>query len=196
MSVMRSMRAETAICAEGAAHPVLPDPQGAEPTGVAEGAPVAVPGGSRPVEALRRGDLVLTRDLGPQPIRRLIRQDEQGAEVIRVSAGALGNPEECLLAPGTRVLMTGWAVELYLGLDECLVPIGALCGTPGIARTQVTDGVFTTIELAKPGLIHAGGLDIECAPGPGPCAVDGPAFGEVDLPPVVDGPEVRLLRPE
>lgn len=38
--------------------------------GFVAGTRIAVPGGERPVETLRPGDLVLTRDHGPQPARR------------------------------------------------------------------------------------------------------------------------------
>lgn len=193
--VMSVMRVETVTCAKRPLRAVGSDGGGAEPSGFWDGTAIAVPGGVRPVEDLREGDLLLTRDHGSQPVRQVIRYGGMGPDAVSVAAGALGNPATCLLAPGTNVLMAGWAVELYFGLDECLVPLGALCGAPGITSAQGAGGTLTSILLAQPDLLQAAGIDVESGALAPSDAADDRTLGRIDLPPVIDGAEARLLRP-
>ena len=109
---------------------------------------IATPQGTRPVEALRPGDLVLTRDAGLRPVlwssattlpaTRLAR-DPHLAPIL-IPTGALGPnlpDRDMMVSPQHRMLMTGWKAQLLTGSSEVLVPAKALTGMGGIR--QLTD---------------------------------------------------------
>lgn len=80
--------------------------------------------GARPVETLRRGDLVHTRDTGPQPIRWIGSRRVPGAGAmapVRIAEGALGNSRALMVSQQHRVLLGGWRAELLFGQPEVLV---------------------------------------------------------------------------
>jgi Hint domain len=94
---------------------------------------IDTPDGPRPVEDLRPGDLVLTADDGPQPIRwigrRTVRRAELAADTrlwpVTILAGAFGpgQPSRDLsVSRQHRILRSGWACELHFGEAEVLVP--------------------------------------------------------------------------
>ena len=99
--------------------------------------------GPRAVEQIALGDLVLTADHGPMPVRWIGRAD-LGPEAlarrpefrpIRLRAGCLGPGlpfRDLLLSPQHRLLLSGWQAELYLGEPEVLAPVRQLLGWPGI----------------------------------------------------------------
>ncbi|MDP5305888.1 Hint domain-containing protein [Paracoccus spongiarum] len=108
---------------------------------------IATPSGDRPVETLRRGDAVLTRDHGAQPIRWIGRRRVEPVLLgllprlrpIHIAAGALGIglPQADLrLSPQHRVLVRSTIAQRMFGADEVLVAARHLAGLPGIA----TDG--------------------------------------------------------
>lgn len=93
--------------------------------------------GPRPVETLRPGDLILTRDHGPQPLRwlcrthlppdRLARDPHLRPVRIRRDAFGPGCPaRDMAVSPQHRLLITGWRAELFFGSDEILVAAKAL----------------------------------------------------------------------
>ena len=188
------MRAAKAIRARH--EPVLA-PDAEDMPGLWDGTALAVPGGVRPVESLRAGDPVLTRDDGPQPVRQILRwRAARDAAPVRVAAGALGNLADCFLAPGTRVLISGWEVELHFAVDACLVPVSALLGTAGVARAEPPGGGCSAIVLDRPSLVRADGIEIECLAETGKAGAPGPRSRGSGLSlPVIGGAEARLLRP-
>ncbi len=65
-------------------------------------------GQSRPIETLRQGDLVLTRDSGPQPVRWIgqVTMRAQGALApVVISAGTLGNVGDLVVSPHHRIFL-------------------------------------------------------------------------------------------
>ncbi|PWK62747.1 Hint domain-containing protein [Roseicyclus mahoneyensis] len=98
------------------------------------------------VEDLRVGDLVVTLDHGPQPLRWIGRRDVTLAGIIaqpdlrpfRLAAGALGPglPQRDLwLSPQHRVLVRSRIAERMTGSPEVLVAAKHLCALPGIAQS-------------------------------------------------------------
>ncbi len=80
--------------------------------------------GPVPVQDLRAGMQIMTRDDGPQPIRwignRTVAAIDQHCP-IRFSKGQFGATQDLLLSPQHRVLMTGCWAELLFGELEVLV---------------------------------------------------------------------------
>lgn len=106
---------------------------------------IATPQGARPVEDLRAGDKVVTRDNGIQEIRWVGSKIMAGggSEAMRrlqpvlIRAGALGNglPErDMLVSPSHRVLVSCRRTELYFEESEVLAAAKHLVGRPGIER--------------------------------------------------------------
>ncbi len=77
------------------------------------------------VEQIEVGDLVRTRDHGLQPVIWSGHKVVQGFgkfAPVRFAQGAIGNVRELALSPQHRVLMHGWKAQLFLGLEELIVP--------------------------------------------------------------------------
>lgn len=109
--------------------------------------------GEVPVEQLRVGDRVLTRDHGCQAIRWIGRREVEAGLLakrpelrpIRIARGALGEgrPERDMqVSPQHRVLVGGAATQVWFGEDEVLVPATHLTCLEGVevtpAETPVT----------------------------------------------------------
>ncbi|WP_323038290.1 Hint domain-containing protein [Gemmobacter sp.] len=103
------------------------------------GTRIATATGDRPVEDLRPGDLVLTRDHGLQPLRWAggSRRLAAGALApVRIGAGALGNTRDLRVSPQHRMLVDGWQVGLLFGEDEVLVPAISLVNGTTVTRDE------------------------------------------------------------
>ena len=99
------------------------------------GTRIATPHGPRAVETLSEGDLILTRDSGPQPLQWIgMRQGLVGADQapVRFEAGTVGNDAPLLVSPQHRMLVRGWRAQLLFGEDEIFVPAKALIDGSGI----------------------------------------------------------------
>lgn len=103
----------------------------------AAGTRIATPYGPRAVETLRPGDLVLTRDNGPQPIRwagaRTVAAQGDLAP-IRFETGALGNSRPLLVSPQHRMLCDDWRAQMLFGETEVLVAAKHLVNDRTIRR--------------------------------------------------------------
>lgn len=117
------------------------------------GSLIATPRGERPVEDLRPGDKVMTRDNGIQTIRwagarRLTARDLAGAAhlaPVMIRKGALGNnlPErDMMLSPNHRMLVANEKTSYYLGESEVLVAAKHLVGLPGITRATAPEVTY------------------------------------------------------
>jgi len=104
---------------------------------------IATPMGEVPVENLKRGDRVLTRDNGIQTLRwvgqkRLEFKDLKQApqlRPIRIKSGALGDgmPErDMLVSPSHRMLIISHQAELYYGQSEILVAAKHMLALDGV----------------------------------------------------------------
>ncbi len=96
--------------------------------------------GSRPVECLAPGDLVLTRDHGFQPLRWIGQRKThaQGARApVRIRAGHLGADRDLLLSPQHRILVGGWRAELFFGVGEALAAAAHLIDGQAVSRAPM-----------------------------------------------------------
>ncbi len=88
------------------------------------GTAIRTPRGDVPIEELRPGDLVLTRDDGPQPLRWIGRREVMATGAfapIRISANTFGRHGTVCVSPLHRVLIRDSLAELLFGADEVLV---------------------------------------------------------------------------
>lgn len=102
------------------------------------GALIAIEDGAVPVESLREGDEVMTRDHGMQTIRWI------GASTcaalgnfvpVRIMAGSLGcglPRRDLIVSPQHRMLISSHIARRVVGEQEVLVPAKKLIGLPGI----------------------------------------------------------------
>lgn len=108
---------------------------------------VATRRGRVPVEALRPGDMVVTRDNGLQELAWTGRRDLGLADLlaapehapIRIRRGALGKDypdRDLIVSPQHRILMQGHVAELYFHEPEVLAAALHLVGRPGVARLR------------------------------------------------------------
>ncbi|TAG17629.1 MAG: hypothetical protein EAZ40_12080 [Rhodobacterales bacterium] len=129
--------------------------------------------GPRPIEDLRPGDLVKTRDHGLQPLRWIGRATLTPAHLalypehlpVRFAAGSLGHGlplRPLLLSPQHRLLVTGWKAELLFAQDEVLVPATALRNDNGI-RCEAAPGGVTYLHLLfdRHEIVYAEGVAVE-----------------------------------
>ncbi|MFZ1470684.1 MAG: Hint domain-containing protein [Paracoccaceae bacterium] len=104
---------------------------------------IATPRGEIPVEELRAGDKVVTRDNGIQEIRWTGKKLLTGPELrlnthlqpVLIKRGALGNglPEQdMLVSPNHRMLVANDRTQLYFDEHEVLVAAKHLVGTAGV----------------------------------------------------------------
>lgn len=116
------------------------------------GTMIATPSGPRDVADLSVGDLVLTLDHGPQPIRwvgrttlpKAVLENEERFRPVRITKDAFGVGKPCRtmrVSPQHRVFVTGWRAQLYFGADELLVTAVNMCNDQTIRREDVIEEV-------------------------------------------------------
>ncbi|MCC5976146.1 MAG: Hint domain-containing protein [Rubellimicrobium sp.] len=146
---------------------------------------VLTPGGEVPIEGLRPGDPVLTRDNGPQPlvwvgIPRLDAADlalRPDLRPVLLEPGALGQERRLLVSPQHGMLVGR-------GADEALVRATHLARLPG-GKVRIAKGVrsvtYVHLMFESHQVIWGNGLPSESFyPGPwGLSALDGPALLEI-----------------
>lgn len=121
--------------------------------------------GPRPVEALVPGDLVLTRDHGPQPLRwigRSLRHARGKDAPVRIAAGTFGPHGDLSLSPNHCILVSSPAVELLTGEAEALSPVKHLVNGDSIAPTPSGRAVlYLHLLFDRHEIIMANGLPCE-----------------------------------
>ena len=118
-------------------------------TGLVAGTWVATAIGWRPVEAIAKGDMVLTFDRGMLPVREVTRSRHwQGDTVcppslwpLMVPAGALGNQEPMALLPEQYVMVESDTADMLFGDPFSLLEAAGLDGFRGIERALPADGL-------------------------------------------------------
>lgn len=137
------------------------------------GTAIQTPTGPRPVEHLREGDHVLTRDNGPQEVLWTGARRISGARLyvmphlrpVRIFSGAFGagRPDKTLLvSPQHRLLVRGAEVQDLFNTPEALVAASDLDGTK-FAETDFTVRAVTYVHLLLPRheILWANGLETE-----------------------------------
>ncbi|NDR57241.1 Hint domain-containing protein [Aliiruegeria sabulilitoris] len=141
--------------------------------GLAAGTTVETPEGPRDVAQLEPGDLVQTRDDGPQQLGCVSHQRITGARMhlaprlrpVRIAAGALGETgpqEDLLVSPGHRLLIAGSNARALYSEGGVLVCAGDLVRLPGVSPAlDCTAIVYVSLMLERHHLLTAAGLAVE-----------------------------------
>ncbi len=134
------------------------------------GTMILTPTGERPVEQIRPGDLVVTRDDGPQPVRwsgtRLVAGVEDLAPV-RIAAGTFGAHDALWVSPQHRILVRGAAAELLFAEDEVLVAARDLVNDGSVRRMPCNQVEYVHLMFDRHQVIYSAGLPSESfLPGP------------------------------
>jgi len=139
----------------------------------ARGTMLDTPEGLRAIESLKAGDLVLTRDNGPQPIRwigsRMITAKELSAHEklrpIRIKAGALGAgtpAADLVVSPQHRVLVRSKVAIRMFGAAEVLVAAKQLLQVDGIDICDKPDEVeYFHMLFDRHEVVFANGAEAE-----------------------------------
>lgn len=134
---------------------------------------IDTPEGSRPVETLRQGDLVQTRDNGAQPVQWIGARRMTGARMfvyphlrpVRLRAGALagGRPDgDLLVSPEHRLLLRGRHVEALFNTPEVLIAARDLINGSTIATdTRLREVTYIHLMLEKHQVLWANGVENE-----------------------------------
>ena len=98
---------------------------------------IDTPRGPCLIEQVQPGDLVLTRDNGPQIVRWVgqttLGVDDltrrPGLRPVQIMAGVMGNSRDFIVSPQHRILFDDWRAQIYFGTDSVLSPaIGLVNG--------------------------------------------------------------------
>ncbi|MBT5822635.1 MAG: hypothetical protein HOH68_09930 [Rhodobacteraceae bacterium] len=89
--------------------------------------------GKQPIENLRVGDMIVTRNNGLQPLNWIGSKTvpaEGKASPICISAGTLGNLSDLLISPNHRMLISAASSDLLFGQQKVLINAKRLLRTP------------------------------------------------------------------
>ncbi|MXU65851.1 Hint domain-containing protein [Oceanomicrobium pacificus] len=110
-----------------------------------KGALIDTQAGPRAIETLAPGDMVLTWDDGPQPLRwigsRTVALSGTAARMrpVRIRAHAFGPDtpsRDLIVSPQHRMLVAGPVAQLYFDTSEVLAPAAGLVGASGVLRDE------------------------------------------------------------
>ncbi|MCX7559948.1 Hint domain-containing protein [Sulfitobacter sp. F26204] len=113
------------------------------------GTMIATKRGEKPVQQLKVGDKVFTRDNGPQELRWIGRRNLNRQELthmpqyfpVLIRAGALGNgapQRDMMVSPNHRILITSELAEMMFGENEVLVAAKHLISLEGVETAPVS----------------------------------------------------------
>lgn len=152
------------------------------------GTPVLTPRGEIAIERLRVGDLVCTRDNGPQPVRWIGMRRLDAAALaaapwlapVRFAAGLAGNPRPLLVSPQHAMLWRdadrGGTERLVRAVHLARLPGGRIRQARGVRSVTYVHMVFDAHQI-----VFAGGFASESFyPGPwGLAALDRQSLAEL-----------------
>lgn len=131
---------------------------------------IATPDGERAAEMLLPGDLVLTQDDGPQPLRwvgsRTVPATGKFAP-IHIRAGTFGPHRDLLVSPLHRVLIRDSLAEILFGEAEVLVAARDLVNDRSVTRKEGGQVEYVHLMFDRHQVVFSEGLETESyLPGP------------------------------
>lgn len=127
----------------------------------AQGTEIRTPGGSTPVEALRQGDAVLTRDHGAQPVLWHSASTVPGigrAAPVTIARDVFGGDAALTLSAQHRVLVRSPAAALAFWAGDVLVPVKALVDGQRITRCSAGRMRYHHLLFERHEIICANGV--------------------------------------
>ncbi|MBW4973613.1 Hint domain-containing protein [Roseovarius mucosus] len=128
------------------------------------GARILTQWGERPVESLRLGDMVVTRDHGLQPIRWVGKRTVAGLgdfAPISIASSVMGGQEPLLVSPQHRLLFTGYQAELLFGESEVLVAAKHMVNGRDVTVSPRDAVTYIHIMFDRHEIIYADGIGTE-----------------------------------
>lgn len=125
---------------------------------------IETPEGARLIETLAVGDLVCTRDHGPQELLWIGRRTVHGVGAVApivFEPGAIGNDARLVVSPQHRMLVEGWRAELYFGTDEVLVPAKHMVNDRTIRQVPQDEVTYIHLLFAHHEIVTAAGVPSE-----------------------------------
>lgn len=125
---------------------------------------VDTPDGPKRIETLVAGDLVLTVDQGPIPVRWTGQRTMSGLDdfaPICFTAGAYGATDPVWVSPQHRILISGWRAQLYCGEDEVLIAAKALVDGHTVLRTPRREVTYLHLLFDSHQIVRSQGLQSE-----------------------------------
>ena len=134
------------------------------------GTMIATPDGQRAVEGLQLGEMVLTKDDGPQPLRwmgsRTVNAEDNFAP-IRIRANTFGEHHDLLVSPEHRILIRDSVAELLFGEQEVLVAAKELVNDRSVTRCVGGQVTYVHLMFDSHQVVYSEGLATESfLPGP------------------------------
>ncbi|MFU8777766.1 MAG: Hint domain-containing protein [Roseovarius sp.] len=128
------------------------------------GARILTQWGERPVESLRLGDMVVTRDHGLQPLRWIGKRTVPGLSdfaPISVASSVMGGQEALLVSPQHRLLFTGYQAELLFGESEVLIAAKHMVNGRDVTVSPRDAVTYIHIMFDRHEIIYADGIGTE-----------------------------------
>lgn len=125
---------------------------------------ILTPSGERPIETLVPGDLVITLDHGPQPLRWVGSRKVAGSGAfapVLFAPFSLGNTRPVRVSPQHRMLLSDWRADLWFGTREVLAAAQHLVNGRNVIRTLVPWVTYFHIALDRHELVLANGIPCE-----------------------------------
>lgn len=122
------------------------------------GTMILTPQGNRLIEELSVGDLILTRDHGPQPLRwvgQCTVPAVGAAAPVLIEQGILNNSADLLVSPNHRMLIKASEADLLFGSNEVLVAAKHLLSTDGISQVEGGEITYFHLLFDEHQIIHA-----------------------------------------
>lgn len=132
--------------------------------GLVAGTTVLTADGIIPVEMLRPGDRIVTRNTGLVRLAHLSFRQYDG-DFIAITAGALAATRpatDTILPAAQTVLLRGACAQAVTGQSAALVPAGHLCGMAGVTMHQDYQMTLVQLVFDTPQLVYADGLETLC----------------------------------
>lgn len=130
------------------------------------GAGIATPLGTKAVEDLAVGDLVITKHHGIKPVRWIGQKHISGARLyalpqlqpilIKKHALGAGYPSrDLIVSPQHRMVFDNRFARTHFGVDACLVPAQSLLVLPGVTRLTVSSVTYIHVMFDQHEVIFA-----------------------------------------
>lgn len=139
-------------------------PQGSRFTGLVSGARILTLKGERPVDGLRAGDSVLTRN-GAVPVTR-IEVVSAVVPTVYIIAGSTGHSRpdrDALLAAHQTVYLCDWRAPAFCGTHSAFVEAAQLVDGEFVRNLGLQVVTLHRIFCASPQVIYAEGLELGTA---------------------------------